>query len=396
MAAVKILLCHNYYRYRGGEDVSFEADIEMLRSFGHELHIYTKHNTEINGSGRLRLAKNTIWSRDSETEISDIIATFQPQVMHCNNIFPQISPSVYRAANRRGVAVVQALRNYRLLCANSYLFRDGHLCTQCVDRPLPYPALLYGCYRDSRLATAAVVGMQVVHNALGTWKQRVDAYFTPSAFARSLFIRNGIDGNRIAVRTNFVHPDLGLASGSGGYALFVGRLSPEKGLRVLLKAWQTLHGTIPLKIVGTGPDEEPLRSEYGNLAGVEWLGSRSSAEVLELLADAKCLVMPSEWYETFGRTIAEALSRGTPVIASRLGAMAELVIDGKTGFLFEPSNAEALVTAVRMLVADDSRYQTMRREAYDSYKARFTREKSYEQLMRVYNEAIANRKPASK
>jgi glycosyltransferase involved in cell wall biosynthesis len=156
-----------------------------------------------------------------------------------------------------------------------------------------------------------------------------------------------------------------------------------------------LHSTIPLKIVGTGPDEEPLRRESGHLTGVEWLGSRSSAEVLELLGDAKCLVMPSEWYETFGRTIAEALSRGTPVIASSLGAMAELVTDGTTGFLFEPGNAEALVAAVQKLLADDSRYQKMRGEAYDSYKARFTREKSYEQLMCVYDEALANRKPAS-
>jgi glycosyltransferase involved in cell wall biosynthesis len=385
---VKILLCHNYYRYRGGEDVSFEADIEMLRSFGHELELYTKHNDAINGHGRLALAKNTIWNSQSEREITEIIHRFRPDILHCNNIFPQISPSVYRAANQASLPVVQALRNYRLVCANGYLFRDGHICTDCVDRPSRYPALLHGCYRDSRLATAAVVSMQVVHGAIGTWKNRVDAYFTPSAFARELFIRNGINGNRIAVRTNFVHPDNGLSDGRGGYALFIGRISPEKGLRVLLQAWQTLHSELPLKIVGTGPDEEALRREFPNAPNVEWLGSHSSAEVLTLLADAKCLIMPSEWYETFGRTIAEALSRGTPVIASRLGAIAELVVDGETGFLFEPGNADALVATTKSLIANEDRYQEMRRAAYDSYKARFTREKSHEQLMAVYQTAL--------
>jgi glycosyltransferase involved in cell wall biosynthesis len=393
---VRILLCHNYYKYRGGEDVSFEADIDMLRSYGHELEVYTKHNEVINGHGRLALAKNTVWNSQSEREVNELIERFRPEILHCNNIFPQISPSVYRAANRTGVAVVQALRNYRLLCANGYLFRDGHLCTDCVDRPSRYPALLHGCYRDIRAATSVVVGMQLIHGAIGTWKRRVDAYFTPSAFARELFIRNGIDGDRIAVRTNFVHPDHGPSDGGGGYALFIGRISPEKGLRVLLQAWQGMFGVLPLKIVGTGPDEESLKREFPNVPNVEWVGSRSSAEVLTLLGDAKCLIMPSEWYETFGRTIAEALSRGTPVIASRLGAIAELVVDGETGFLFEPGNADALVAATKSLLANEDRYQTMRRAAYESYKARFTREKSHEQLMAVYQTALDHQRLARK
>jgi glycosyltransferase involved in cell wall biosynthesis len=393
---VRILLCHNYYRYRGGEDVSFEADIEMLRSYGHELELYSKTNEDINNHGRLALAKNTVWNRKSEDEIAEVIERFRPEILHCNNIFPQISPSVYRAANRAGVPVVQALRNYRLLCANGYLFRDGHLCTECVDRPSRYPALVHGCYRDSRLATAAVVSMQVVHGAIGTWKRRVDAYFTPSAFARELFIRNGFDRNRIAVRTNFVHPDHGLSEGCGGYALFIGRISPEKGLRVLLQAWERLHSELPLKIVGTGPDEEPLRREFPDVPNVEWLGSRSSADVLTLLGDAKCLVMPSVWYETFGRTIAEALSRGTPVIASNLGAIAELVADGQTGYLFEPGNADALVAATKALMASEDGYQTMRRAAYDSFKTRFTREKSHKQLLAVYQTAIDHRSAVQK
>jgi glycosyltransferase involved in cell wall biosynthesis len=393
---VRILLCHNYYRYRGGEDVSFESDVEMLRAYGHEVELYTKHNDDINGDGRLALAKNTIWNRKSESEVAEVIARFHPEILHCNNIFPQISPSVYRAANRAGVPVVQALRNYRLLCANGYLFRDGHVCTQCVDRPSRFPALLHRCYRDSRLATAAVVSMQVVHGAIGTWKRRVDAFFTPSVFARELFIRSGFDPNRVAVRTNFVHPDNGLTDGRGGYALFIGRISPEKGLRVLLQAWQRLRGELPLKIVGTGPDEEPLRREFPHVPNVEWFGSRSSADVLTLLGDAKCLIMPSEWYETFGRTIAEALSRGTPVIASNLGAIAELVVDGQTGYLFDPGNADALAAATKSLIASGNGYQSMRRAAYDSFKARFTREKSHEQLIAVYQNAIDHRSAVRK
>jgi len=388
---VKILLCHNYYRYRGGEDVSFEADVEMLRSFGHEVCAYTKDNLEIESRPSLSLGKNTIWNGKTEKEVADIIDRFHPDVLHCNNVFPQISPSVYRAANRRGVAVVQALRNYRLLCANGYFFRDGSVCTKCVGKSIAYPALIHACYRQSRPATAAVVGMQMVHAALGTWKNRVDMFFTPSAFSRSIFVGSGIDADQIAVRTNFVHPNIGPGDGNGGFALFIGRISPEKGLPVLLKAWEKLDQTLPLKIVGRGPDEERLRREFGHLTNVEWLGQRSTAEALALVGDAKCLIMPSEWFETFGRTIAESFSRGTPVIASRLGAMAELVSDGESGYLFESSNPDSLVAAVQKLCVDQPCYQSMRKAAYDRYIAQFTRERSYEQLMSIYNSALEKR-----
>jgi glycosyltransferase involved in cell wall biosynthesis len=381
---VKIVYCHNYYRFRGGEDVSFESDVELLRSRGHEVIPFTLDNRDWN-SGRARMAIQSLWNADAARSLKAILLREKPDILHCNNLFPQLSVSLYRPAKQLGIPIVQALRNYRAFCANSFLYRDGNVCTKCLGRTLAWPALLHQCYRDSLSATASVVSMQLLHRLLRTQERYVDVFFTPSEFTRRVHIEGGYPAERILCRSNFVLPDLGQAKEKADEALFVGRLSEEKGASTLLSAWAKQKTVLRLKIIGEGPELNNLKAQALNLNRVEFLGSLGTAEVLEHIGRARVLIMPSMWYETFGRTIAEAFSRGTPVIASRLGAMQELVEDEVSGFLFDPSSSDDLGRQISRIAAlDHQGYETMATAARNAFENRFSPEVGYQQLMNVY------------
>ena len=316
-----------------------------------------------------------------------------PAVMHCITAFPLLSPAVYYAARAEGVPVVQSLRNYRLLCPNGLFLRDGRVCEDCLGQWVPWPAVLHGCYRGDRAATAVVAAMTAGHRMLRTWTRAVDLYFTPSEFARRKFIQAGMAADRIAVKPNFVAPDPGPGTGRGGGAVFVGRLSPEKGVATLLEAWARLDRPVRLDVVGDGPLGEMVRAAASRDPRIRWLGRRAPEEVLSILGEAACLVMPSTWYETFGRTIVEAFARGTSVVASRLGAMAELVDDGRTGRLFTPADAADLALKVRELLADPAGLGRMREAARREYERKYTADINYRLLIGIYERAVRRRRP---
>ncbi len=388
---MKIVYCHNYYRHRGGEDVSFESDVEMLRDEGHEVIPFTRDNETIEEGNPLKLAAETLWNRQTYREMQDVLRKEQPDVMHCNNLFPQISVSVYHAARKSGIPVVQALRNYRSFCANSFLYRAGSTCTKCLTSAVPWNALRYRCYRGSLAATSVVVSMQLMHRILRIQRRYVDAFFTPTQFARQIHISGGFNPESIFVRSNFLIPDLGPAGGDAGYALFVGRLSEEKGVETVIDAWQQNNIPIPLRIVGEGPEAQALKQKAQGNAKITLVGMLDTQGVLAELAGARCLIMPSRWYETFGRTIAEAFSRGTPVVASRLGAMAELVDHGTNGYLFTPGDADGLARAILQLTeSEPAARQRMRAAARQTFQNRFSRRSSYVQLLQVYAFALRN------
>ena len=384
---MKILYCHNYYRHRGGEDVSFQTDVEMLRSRGHSVFTFTRDNEDMQGN-QLRMAANAIWNRSCGRELAQMIVDERPDIVHCNNLFPQISVSVYKAAHRHGVPVVQALRNYRPLCANSFLYRNKSLCTKCIGGAASWRSMIHGCYRESRLASAVVVAMQVSQSLAQTHKRYIDAFFTPSEFARSVYIQAGYDPDRIHVRTNFMLPDLGATADKSGPAMFVGRLSDEKGVDTVIDAWNKYQIQIPLQIIGEGPESESLRIRAQGNRSIEFMGAVPNRDVLTALGRAQFLVMPSRWYETFGRTIAEAFSRGTPVVGSDLGAMAELIKDGVNGYLFAPSDPDHLGRQVRRFLSLSASDRTaMSQAARETYTQRFTAQTSYKQLLGIYESA---------
>ena len=388
---MRILLCHNFYQHRGGEDYVFADEGSLLEKRGHQVARFSLHNDAVGKMGSVSLARNTIWNSTSHAAIGEQVRQFRPDVVHFHNTFPLMSPAVYYAARRGGAAVVQTLHNYRLLCPNALFFRDGHICEDCLGKLVPWPAVLHACYRESRPASAATMVMLTVHRLSHTYDRAVDAYIALTAFARGKFVEGGFPAEIIHVKPNFVYPDPAVGNGTGGYAIFVGRLTAEKGVKTLLTAWESLHETIPLKLVGDGPLAPYVRQTAAQLKGVEWLGQRPIEETYELIGNAKFLIFPSEWYETFGRVAIEAFGKGTPVLASDLGAMAELVEDGRNGLLFRAGNAEGLANAAARLLEDPARLANMRRNARTAFEGKYTADENGRLLEAVYSSAIAAR-----
>lgn len=383
---MRILSIHNNYQIRGGEDESRESEERLLREMGHYIDVYQEHNERVATIGSVPMALRTVWSIESHNIVKQKLKHSHCDIVHVQNFFPLISPSVYYAAKSAGVPIVQTLRNYRLLCPNGLFFRDGQVCEDCLGQFVPYPGVLHSCYRDNRSATVAVATMLTAHRAMRTWTEMVDIYICLTEFAKQKFILGGLPAEKIVVKPNFVHPDPGIGQGSGGYALFVGRLSTEKGLDTLLAAWQMLDGTVPLKIVGDGPLAAEVMESVNKLPQVEWLGRRPMSEVHKLMGEAMFIIFPSKWYETFGRVAVEAFAKGTPVIAANIGAIAELVDAGRTGLHFSPGNPHDLAAKVQWAIVNQALLTQMRKEARAEFEAKYTAQQNYSQIMAIYEQ----------
>ncbi len=386
---ITVLMIHNRYQQRGGEDVSFEADVKLLRDCGHAVVVYEAENRRLDAMGRCHAFLRTAWSRESARETVALIQRHRPSIMHVHNTFPLMSPSVVYAAARCGLPVVVQLSNYRLLCPNALFLRCGVICEDCLGRPVPWPAIRYACYRNSRPATAAVVTMLSLHRLLRTWQRNVVRFITLSEFARAKFIAGGFDPERIAVRANYLSNDPGRGAGDRSGILFVGMLHPWKGADVLLEAWRRAPGDEIVTFVGSGPEEAGLRRAADGLPRVEFVGHCGVTDVYAHMKKVRFLVFPSVVYETFGRTLVEAFACGTPVIASRLGPAADIVRDGETGLHFQPGNAADLASKIAWARAHPEAMGRMGRAARYEYETRYTAEAAYRRLMAIYRDALS-------
>lgn len=384
---MNILMLHNSYQHRGGEDESYESEVRMLRAEGHSVETIHINNSGIESKGKFQVALESLWSSSSYDLVDRKLKERAFDVLHVQNFFPQLSPSVYYAARKHGVAVVQTLRNYRLLCPGVYLYRDGQVCEECIGKVVKYPGIMHGCYRGSRLASATVAAMTAFHSVAGTWINSVDLYIALTGFVRDKFIEAGFPEDKVVVKNNFVYPDPGYGGGEGDYALFVGRLSPEKGLDTLLSAWNQLGRNWSLKIAGDGPMSAQVQAFCAEHNNVEWVGAKSRAETADLMGNARVLVFPSQWYETFGRVAMESFAAGTPVIASRLGAMAEICDDGQTGRLFEAGNASDLADKLRWAHDNPDRLRSMRPIARQMFESKYTMQPNCRVLIHAYETA---------
>lgn len=381
----RVLIAHNKYQQRGGEDAVVEAEHDLLLQHGHEVELYERHNDEVKSSSRLKLLGDTFWSRQTSREIDEVVDRFRPQLIHVHNTLPLISPSIYWAARRHGIPVVQTLHNFRFICPQAQFLRDGKVCEACVGH-LPWRAVQYSCYRGSKSQSAVLASAIGLHRTLGTYSKAVTRYVALNDFCRDKFVQGGIAAEQIRIKPNFV-ADAFAASPeetprAGG--LFVGRISHDKGIAVLLQAVKS-HAFPDLKVVGTGD----MDAEVAAALGPSYLGPRKLPEILSMMRAASYLVVPSIWYENFPRTIVEAYSSGVPVIASRLGALAEIVIDGETGLLFEPGSSQDLGEKMRWASEHPLEMLKMGRNARRRYLDMYSPETNYRLLSDIYTEALA-------
>ena len=378
---MKILVAHNAYQQRGGEDAVVESEVALLRAAGHEVREYRRHNDELAGMGAARAAADTLWSRRTASDLSALLAGWPADVLHVHNTFPLMSPSLYWAAASARVPVVQTLHNFRLLCPQAMLLREGRVCRDCVGR-VPLPAVRHGCYRGSRAQTAVLAGMLVLHRGLGTWQRKVQRYVALNAFCRDEFVRGGLPAERIAIKPNFVNAPALPSPVKRRGILFVGRLSPEKGIATLLSAAATLPPG-SLYLAGDGPEA----ARVAGVPGLLTLGNLAPRDVADAMASAVAVVVPSIWPEAFGLVAVEAFAMATPVIASRIGALAAIVEDGVTGLHAVAGDTVDLAARLRWALDHPAEMGRMGAAARARYEALYTPQRNLAQLLDIYEQA---------
>jgi glycosyltransferase involved in cell wall biosynthesis len=240
------------------------------------------------------------------------------------------------------------------------------------------------------MATTAAAAMLATHNYRQTWSRTISAYIALTDFARNKFVQGGLPSAKVVVKPNYLQADPGLGDGKGNYALFVGRLTAEKGIRTLIEAWQTLGSELPLQIAGDGPLAPLVEQSVETSAGISWLKWLPREAILERMKHASVLILPSTWYEGFPMILAEAFAVGLPVIASNLGSMSAIVEPGRTGLHFEAGNASELIDKVRWFQAHPNEAERMRANARREYESKYTAEVNYAQLLKIYQSVTNN------
>jgi glycosyltransferase involved in cell wall biosynthesis len=389
---MNILLIHNTYQNPGGEDIVVDQETKLLEQNGHRVSIYRRSNHELDNLSfgkRLGMIRRIVAASDSKLAVQRLLRDLKPDLVHVHNTFAMVSPSVYEVCQEEDVPVVQTLHNYRLVCPDATLYRDGRPCEECVTHSL-LRSVQYGCYHDSRLMSGAIALMIQTHRVRKTWSQEIDTYIALSSFAREKFVQAGFPADKISVKPNFVYPDPGERSRPGEYALFLGRLTPSKGLSTLLEAWGRLPYAIPLVIAGDGPMRQELEEEVARkkLQGVHFVGHVNHDERFDAMKKAAFLIVPSIWHEPFGMVVAEAFACGTPVLAAFVGSMQEMLDDGVTGLHFPPGNPDVLAKKVAWAWEHKPELIPIAKAARQVYEDRYTAKSNYLLLMEIYASAI--------
>jgi glycosyltransferase involved in cell wall biosynthesis len=348
---VKVVVAHNRYRSDApsGENVIVDLEIAQLRAAGVTVVPFQRSSDdipELPAAQKALLPLSPIWSRSSTRALASLLAAERPDILHLHNPYPLLSPAVVRTAHRFGVPVVQTVHNYRQVCAPGIYFRDGHICTDCKGRAFAVPAIQHKCYRGSALQSAIMATTLSVHR--GTWHS-VDKYIALTGNIAAHLRDYGIPADRIAIKPNAVE-DPGPATEPGSGVLFAGRLSVEKGLGILLEAWQSFpEGALgPLRIAGDGDLRTLAEKVAANRSDVEYVGACDRAGVRDLMRRSALVTVPSMWFEPLSTVIIEALANGRPVLGTPLGGSPYLI--GDSGWVVEPTAAalaDALPVAVR-------------------------------------------------
>jgi glycosyltransferase involved in cell wall biosynthesis len=386
---IKVAIMHNFYQQSGGEDSVFKNEIKLLEKNNVEVVTYHVTNDEIqdNFFDKAKAGIQSIWSNVQYRKIIDFLKEHKPDIVHVHNFFPILSPSLYYACKKQKIPVIQTLHNYRIICPAATFLRDGNICEKCLSGSI-LNSVKYGCYRESKIQTIPLAAMISLHKR--TWKGKVNKYISLTEFSKSKFVEKGIDEKIISVKPNFVFQmSENNTSETEKIMLYVGRISKEKGIDNLLNAWASLENRKDYKlyIVGDGPEKKQLEDTYGGKYDIKFFGKKEKEEILRFMSIAKFLIVPSRWYEGFPMTILEAYSVGTPVIASSIGSLDEVVIENKTGFKFSLDDKRGLINSLTKAI-ELRNYEDMRNNVIKEFKSKYTPEKNFEILYSIYNEVI--------
>jgi glycosyltransferase involved in cell wall biosynthesis len=397
---MKVLVVHNRYRSEqpSGENNVVDQEVSLLADAGHQVGLFEKRSDDISAMSlprKVAVPLRIPWNPAVRGEFAARLRADRPDVVHIHNTFPLISPSVLAACAGARVPAVATLHNYTMVCPPGTLYRDGHVCTDCVGGA-PLPAVRHGCYRDSRLATVPMAANLMVNRR--RWWSEVTRFFCISAAQREILVKAGMPADRLVVKHNFVADPGVRRAGTGEHVLLLGRLTEEKGVSLLMAAWDRITANgglgLPLMIAGTGPLTDEVARWAGNRDDVTYLGLRTKAECRELTARAAVMVAPSAWPEAFGLVVVEAMAAGVPTVAAAHGAFPELVDDGVTGLLHRPDDAGSLADRLREVVAVPERNREMGRAARLRYERDFTPAVGLDRLIAGYEAAITAYEPA--
>lgn len=390
-----VLLVHNYYQQAGGEDAVVEREKQMLEHHGHKVLLYTRHNDELNSfAGKINFFFSFLYSHKSYYEIKEMIIREKIDIVHMHNTFPLITTSAYRAAHDAGALVVQTLHNFRLICPGALYLRDKKVCEEC-NRYGFYAAIKHSCYRKSKLQTAMAV-FAMLYGRKKHLYEEVDAYIALTEFNKKKFEKEfPACRGKTYVKPNFIDGEYNEQDGnvkSTDSFVFIGRLSEEKGIEVLLDAFRRLPNQ-KLDMIGAGPMEGQIKNYLlsNHMENVILLGQMSRNDLMQHLATSKALIVPSIWYEGFPLTMIEAFSCGIPIIGSHLGNIAVVIDDMEDGLLFNPGDAGHLMAQIERLSKDAGLYRHLKEGAKQKYLTQYTEKQNYECLLKIYD--IASRKP---
>lgn len=393
---MRILMIHNRYLQKGGEDTVFYNEAQMLDDGENEIFQFVVSNDSIKTNSlveKIKLGINTIWSISSYKKVKSYIKKIEPDVVHVHNTFPLLSPSIYWAIKSVGIPIIQTLHNYRLGCANGILYRESEICQKCIDKNIFY-SVYHGCYRESKIQTLPVALMQGFHRLIGTYSNKIDRYIALTEFSREKFMEIGLPKEKIVVKPNFtLNPYTNKFPKDfkrrKKQIIYVGRITEDKGLEILLNSFTNLNmSNANLLVIGEGEKRIDYQEKYKFDSRISWLGSQEKEKVIDHISDSTMLVMSSLWYETFGMVLIEAMSVGTPIIAPNHGGFSEIVIENRNGFTYNRYNSNDLMLKMKQLMElKEDEWNKFSESCFEDYNVKYSKVKNKNALLNIYREA---------
>lgn len=393
---MKILIVHNFYGSSApsGENNVVNNEINLLRKYGHDVHLYGVSSDKIRNNGVISksiVALSVPYNFRQLFKITKFAKKLMPDIIHIHNTFPLLSNAIFRGLHEVA-PVVMTLHNYRLVCPAAIPLRNGSVCTLCIDNEAVSPSIRYGCYRSSKIATIPLALSVALHRKLNTFSRYVDGFIALSDFQAKKMALSLLPAESIHLKPNFIDNNVNILDmkDRDNTVTFIGRLSKEKGVDLLLTAWAQLSLDATLNIIGDGPLLATLTEKYAS-ENVTFLGGLAHAGAMSYLRRSKLLVMPSVWFEGFPMTLVEAFSLGVPAIVSDIGSLPEIVVDDKFGKKFKSGDVLSLKKTLHKLWHDETALMSYSQNAHTEYLASYTSSKNYAQLMMIYKRIINDR-----